>query len=93
MQPPKSEAVLWAQAVLLRCGDEYVWHMPTIDGGYFYHVVERAGTALPTNHALRVWLADGWDEIEPTCPLPHHPCAECDRAILVDDYLCPECRG
>lgn len=42
--------------------------------------------------ALPNWLRAGWRVIPPYSPLSNHPCAECNRFVIANDYLCPACR-
>lgn len=76
-------------------GDEYIWYLvseskvivaadvSTIEAIAFYPGVEEMLEAL---------RRAGWKIIEPACPIPSHPCGQCDGPVRVNDYLCPACR-
>lgn len=95
--------IRWDAAILMRSvNDVYVWLMPRADS-YCYvlaldlpkrYSFHDRGDIKETSVPPDEWLATGsWEIIEPSSALLTHPCADCDKAILVDDYLCSSCRA
>lgn len=70
--------------------DGLYWLVYQDDDDYWRAFAEGRSMPMPCG-PIDVWRKL-FQEVPNSSPLPSHPCAVCDAAIFVNDYLCETCR-